>query len=438
MNRRHLLITTMMALAALVLGACGGDGATAPADTDETAATGETAGGDETAGGGEGEGGRITFVAAEYSAGVEPYWQDLIAEFEEANPGHEVELQVINWNDIDQQVATLIATGQQPDLLNLNKFAEYAQDDLLYEAEEVLSEEVLDDLLPTFAENATLDGTQYGIPFIASARLFFYNTALFSEAGVSEPPETWEELRAAAEQIQGLGDGTIGYGLPLGPEEAQAEFQMWINGNGGHWVDDAGEWTIDSPENVETLQWLADNLVEPGLTQPNPASTNRTDLFNVFAQGQVGMLNGAVFLPGIIEEQNPDLEYGIASIPAAEGQEPSTLGVQDYLMAFRNEGNQETLRRFLELFYSEEHYSTFITQEGFLPVTQSSSDALAGDEALQPFIEALPTARFYPTTKPAWSTVDGLVKQTVGTAVQDADPQEVLGRIQQEAIAASE
>jgi multiple sugar transport system substrate-binding protein len=150
------------------------------------------------------------------------------------------------------------------------------------------------------------------------------------------------------------------------------------------------------------------------------------------------MLNGAVFLPGIIEEQNAELEYGIAPIPPAEGNEPSTLGVQDYLMAFRKDGNQETLRRFLDLFYTEEHYSEFITQEGFLPVTQSSSDALAGDEVLQPFIEALPSARFYPTTKPAWSTVDGLVKQTVGTAVQDAEPEEVLGRIQQEASAASE
>ncbi len=417
----------MVTVVALVLSACGGsngsDGDPEPGD-----------GGDE----GGAEGTTITFVAAEYSTGVEPYWQELITEFEDANPGYEVDLQVINWNDIDQQVATLISTGQQPDILNLNKFAEYAADGLIYEAAEVLSEETIDDILPTFAENASVDGTQYGIPFIASARLFFYNEALFAEAGIAEPPTTWDELLEAAEQIQALGDGVVGYGLPLGPEEAQAEFQMWANGNGGHWVDEAGEWSIDSAENVETLQWLADNLVEPGLTQPNPASTNRTDLFSLFAQGQVGMLNGAVFLPGIIDEQNSELEYGIAPIPPAEGNETSTLGVQDYLMAFKNEGNQEAVRLFLDFFYAEDNYTEFITAEGFLPVTQSGSDALADDERLQPFIEALPSAQFYPTTKPAWSTVDGLVKQTIGTAVQDADPQAVLERIQEEAVSASE
>lgn len=428
MNRRRVGAAAMAAAFVLGLSACGGSNGS------DGSGSGSDPGGEE----GSGAGTTITFVAAEYSAGVEPYWQELITEFEDANPGYKVDLQVINWNDIDQQVATLISTGQQPDILNLNKFAEYAADDLIYEAAEVLSAETFDDVLPAFAENAAIDGTQYGIPFIASARLFFYNEALFEEAGISEPPATWDELRDAAEQIQALGDGVVGYGLPLGPEEAQAEVQMWMNGNGGHWVDDSGEWTIDAPENVETLQWLKDNLVDPGLTQPNPASTNRTDLFSLFAQGEVGMLNGAVFLPGIIDEQNPELEYGIAPIPPAEGNEASTLGVQDYLMAFKNEGNQEAVRLFLDFFYAEDNYTEFITQEGFLPVTQSSSDALTDDERLQPFIEALPTAQFYPTTKPAWSTVDGLVKQTIGTAVQDADPQEVLERIQQEAVSASE
>jgi ABC-type glycerol-3-phosphate transport system substrate-binding protein len=419
MKRRGMGVAAMTTVAALLLTACG-----------------ESGGGPGAAGGGDGDR-TITFVAAEYSSGVEPYWQDLIAKFEGANPGYTVDLQVVNWNDIDQQVATLISTGQQPDILNINKFAEYAADGLIYEASEVLSEQTIDDLLPKFAENASIDGTQYGIPFIASARLFFYNKDLFEQAGLTQPPTTWTELRDAAARIQAVGNGVVGYGLPLGPEEAQAEFQMWMSGNGGHWVDDAGNWTIDSPQNVETLRWLRENLVDPGLTQPNPAITNRTDLFSVFAQGKVGMLNGAVFLPGIIDEQNPELAYGVAPIPPAEGNEPSTLGVQDYLMAFKNEGNQEAVRLFLNFFYAEDNYTRFITQEGFLPVTQSGSDALAGDERLQPFIEALPSAQFYPTTKPAWSTVDGLVKQTIGTAVQSADPQEVLARIQQEAVAAS-
>lgn len=378
--------------------------------------------------GGEDE--AITFVAAEYSTETEPYWQDLIDSFEEQNPEMSVELQVIDWDRIDQHVTTLVQNRDEPDILNLNKFADYAADDLLHPAQDVVSEDVLDDFLPGFADNSTFEGTQYGLPFIASSRLFFYNTELFDEAGLDGAPEAWEEVNDYAEQISET--GAVGYGLPLGPEEAQAEFQMWINGNGGHWVDDQNNWTINSEENVEALEFL-DGMVDAGLTQPNPATTDRADMFNAFAQGEVGMLNGAVFLPGIISDQNPDLEYEIAPIPSNEGHPSTTLGVQDYLMAFDNPGNEETVQAFLDFVYETENYQEFLEIERFLPATQSASGVMAEDEELEPFIEALPDAMFFPTHDPDWTAVDGAVKQEIGTAVQDDDPQNVLDRLQQQA-----
>ncbi|MBA0126193.1 extracellular solute-binding protein [Haloechinothrix sp. YIM 98757] len=376
------------------------------------------------------DGDTITFIAAEYSSDTEPYWQELIADFEEANPGMSVDLQVVNWDDIDQHVTTLVQNRQQPDVLNLNKFAGFAADGLLRPAEDVVSAEVRDDFLPGFADNSVYEGTQYGLPFIASTRLFFYNTDLFDEAGLDGPPRTWDEVADYAEQISEL--GAVGYGLPLGPEEAQAEFQMWINGNGGHWTDSDGNWAINSEENVETLEFLA-GMVDDGLTQPNPATTNRADMFNAFAQGDVGMLNGAVFLPGVIEDQNPDLNYDIAPIPGNEGHEPSTLGVQDYLMAFDNPGNEEAVNAFLDFVYDTDNYTEFLSTERFLPATDSASEAMTSDAELAPFIEALPEARFFPTTRPEWTEVDGAVKQEIGTAVQDAEPREVLDRLQQRA-----
>ncbi|MGH3520864.1 MAG: extracellular solute-binding protein [Haloechinothrix sp.] len=414
MNRpfrtKTLLRTAALGLsAALALTACG--------DSDDTAG---------------GDGKTITFVAAEYSTNTAPYWRELIKDFEAANQGLRVDLQVVNWNDIDQRVKTLVQTGEQPDILNLNKFADFAADDLLQPAKDVVSPEVLSDFIPSFADNAEIDGEQYGLPFIASARLFFYNKDLFAKAGITEPPKTWNEVKAGAEKIKALGGGVVGYGLPLGTEEAQAEFQMWANGNGGHWVDDTGKWTINSQQNVQTLNFLT-GMVDAKLTQPNPAKTNRTDLFNVFAQGKVGMLNGAVFLPGIIEKQNKNLDYGIAPIPTNGGNPSTTLGVQDFLMAFQNEGNTETVRKFLDFFYSKQNYAKFLTTEGFLPVTTSGSEELKSDAKLKPFIDALPQAKFYPANDPAWTAVDGAVKQTIGTAVQGADPQQVLDRIQQKA-----
>lgn len=59
----------------------------------------------------------------------------------------------------------------------------------------------------------TVDGKVYGIPRTGYSMGLIYNKKLFTEAGLDpeKPPATWEELRAAAEKIAGLGNGTVGY-----------------------------------------------------------------------------------------------------------------------------------------------------------------------------------------------------------------------------------
>ena len=58
-----------------------------------------------------------------------------------------------------------------------------------------------------------------------------------------------------------LGGGTIGYALPLGPEEAQAEWAIWMWNNGGDWKK-GDRWAINSDQNVQTLQFLAERGVK--------------------------------------------------------------------------------------------------------------------------------------------------------------------------------
>ncbi len=95
------------------------------------------------------------------------------------------------------------------------------------------------DILPTFVKYGTYENKFYGFPDLASARALFYNTDLFTKAGVTAPPKTWAELEAAAKKVTALGSGNVGYALPLGPEESQGEFSMWLFNNGGTWKKEA-------------------------------------------------------------------------------------------------------------------------------------------------------------------------------------------------------
>src|SRR5215470_6269025 len=127
----------------------------------------------------------IKVVIAEYSKDhTRPFWQALADQYTKQT-GVKVELQVVDWNSIDQQVSTMLQSNQPPDVLNLNSFSSYAKDGLLYTADEILSPKTREDFLEAFARGGEYKGKVYGFPILASARAFFYNKDLFAKAGLA-------------------------------------------------------------------------------------------------------------------------------------------------------------------------------------------------------------------------------------------------------------
>jgi multiple sugar transport system substrate-binding protein len=408
MRRRRVLSLLLLATVALAPGACGQD--PGPARS-------------------------IKVVIAEYSKDhTRPFWEGLAAQYTKQS-GIAVDLQVIDWNSIDQQVTTMIQNNQAPDILNLNAFASYAKDGLLYAADEVLSPATREDFLAPFARGGEYQGTLHGFPILSSARAFFYNKDLFARAGIAEPPRTWDAFVEAAARIQALGPGLIGYALPLGPEEAQAEWSIWMWNNGGDWKS-GGQWAIDSEPNVKTLSFLSELANVRKVTQVNPGKTNRTDgAFQLFKDGKVGMVMGFSPLAAQLDAEGK-VRYGVAQVPTNAGT-PVTLAVEDYLMAFKKPGNREAVKAFLDLYYQPDNITRWIGAEGFLPVTRSGLERMGASAKLKPYLDALPNARLVPTTDPTWDRVKLDVQQNIGLAVQPGgDPRQVLARLQQNAAGA--
>ncbi|PSK98273.1 carbohydrate ABC transporter substrate-binding protein (CUT1 family) [Haloactinopolyspora alba] len=391
-------------------------------------------GGDEGSSGDDAGGGTtIDLLVPQYSDQTKALWQEIIAGFEEQNSGISVNLEVQSWDNINDVVRTKVQAGEAPDILNIDAFSGFAKDDLLYPAEEVVSPETLDDFQQSFIDNATLDGTVYGLPLIASARALFYNKDVLAQAGVSEPPSTWDQLLSTATKISELDADVYGYGMPLGSEEAQAETSIFTFGAGGAWTD-GDSITVDTPENLEALKFMK-SMIDAGVTQPDPGATDRTPMLDVFIQGKIAMAVGLPPTIGQIEERNPDLNYGIAPVPTKDG-EPVTLGVADHLMAFRNDDDKkDAIRAFLDHFYSQDVYLSFVDAEGFLPTTKSGADGTENADRFSEFLEVLPNARFYPSTNEAWAATQGALQTLVGQ-IQSKDAAAVLKQIQDKADAA--
>lgn len=383
----------------------------------------------------------LRLVAADYGDSAanssQKYWDRLVEEYEAKHAGVKIDVTVYSWNDVDRKVKEMVDDGKAPDLAQIGAYADYADKGLLYSADDLLSISTQADFASQLATAGQVNSVQYGMPFAASTRLLFYNKTLFKNAGLSAP-KTWKQLAADAEVLKARGV-TYPYALPLGPEEAQAETMQWMLSGGGGYTDTVGTYGIDSAENVATLNWLKDDLVGKGLTGPvAPGKLNRADAFAAFAKGEVGMLNGHPSLMKIAAKKG--VKFGMVPMPGADGPSTTAMGVADWMMAFKKNGHAEQVGDFLDFVYSEKNVLAFSREYDLLPVTNSASDAMSGDQrdaALKPFLDELPQSELPPVGKTSWAAVSAAVKQRIGQAVApNGSPAAVLGQLQSTATRA--
>jgi multiple sugar transport system substrate-binding protein len=382
----------------------------------------------------------LQFYGADYGTGpansTTKYWQAVADAFHAANPNITVDVQTVNWTDFPTKVATLIQNKQYPDILEGNPAPPYAQSGLIYQASDVLSASTISNLIPKFLKDGQYQGVNYGIPFTTSTRAMYYNKKIFAAAGISAAPQTWAELQSDAAKIKAK--GYIGYGMPLGSEEAQGELLLWFLGNGGGYVDSAGKYTIDSAANTATLTFMK-QLAASGATESNPGSANRKDIWAQFAQGKVGMMLGSPAVIPIIQAAGvlTSSDYETAAIPGKDGPLAATLGVHDDIVAFKaNPSHQAAIKAFLDFAYQDKWQLQFDNEYDLLPATQTAATAMSqASPMFAAFLGNIANSVNYPSLA-NWTTVENQIKTQVGQAISGS-PSQVLGAIQQSAASTS-
>ncbi len=423
MNKRVFKFSVAVVASALALSACGGDdGGGGDAGSNGDAESLDTS---------------ISILAPSYSETSRSDWEAMIAQFNEEYPDVEVALQIEGWDNFQSNVQARIQSNDLPDILNDNAFALAADGGLLYPIDEVVSQETLDKIEPALLENGTgADGTQWAIPDVASARMMAYNTDLFEQAGVAEPPSTWDELEAASQQINDLGDDIYAYGMPLGEEEAQVEASLWLWGLDGTWAQ-GEELVANQPDAVEAFTEMK-SFIDEGYTQPNVGSTNRQDAVDLFNNGRLAMLLMHTGVLAQTDADYPEINYELAPVPSRDGS-PVALGVTDFIVAFDNqdEDRKQATGAFLDMFYDDENYENWYQGTGLMPVTSTMIEQAAEEaDHFAPFYEALSEVSFLPVGNPRWDVLQAALQGTAGN-LESEDPETVLEDIQAQVDAQS-
>ena len=347
---------------------------------------------------------------------------NFVEKFEAENPDIKLNLDVVSWNDLYTEVDTRIGNKNAPDILNIDVFANYANDGLLLPVSDYCPDDLFQDFFPSFIDQSVIDDTVWAVPDLASARALFCNADIFEEVGI-DYPTTWSELEDACQAILDYYEGEVyPWGIDMTTDEGQAAFAYYTWGNGGGFVDENGEWAVNSDENVEAINFAL-SLIDNGYTNPNPATQTRYDLQDMFAAGKLAMIIAPNQLPTYVADKGGDINMVTVNIPAADGKESSSVGVMDRIMAFKDdtaedqEARNEAIGKFLKFFYDPENYVGWVSMEGFLPAVNSAVAALVeADPSFEAWLDVLGGCQFYPTAKAEWDQV----KQGVIAAEQNA------------------
>ena len=255
------------------------------------AATGCGSGSDD---GEAGEGGPVTLSYGIWDQNQEPALEQVATDFEDANPGIDVKIQVTPYEQYFTKLQAAAGGGAAPDVFWMNgpNFQLYASNGVLAPvSDQVESGDVDTGVFPeALVDLYSLDGELYGLPKDFDTIGLWYNKTLFDAAGVDYPDDTWtwEDLEEAAAKLTDEDKGTFGITAAL---EGQQDFYNTIFQAGGHVISEDGSTSgYDDPATIEGLRFWTD-LIESG---SSPTLQQMTDTLPLqwFESGKTAMFYG--------------------------------------------------------------------------------------------------------------------------------------------------
>lgn len=280
MFKKSLKITVMAAAFALTATAC------APAGND-AGVSGETAG-------------TVTmwmYPVIKDEAKSKEFWAQTEKDFEAAQPGVDLKIELQPFANRDQQISAALAANSGPDLalVTPDMAATYLNVGGVLPVDDAVKDRAV--FFPSTLEAGTLDGELYGMPIFQNISTNIVNATVFADAGL-EVPKTWDDVRKAAPVLAEKGIAVMDY---AGTTEQTLNLSfypfLWQAG-ASVFTEDGKDIAFDSPEGISALEFLVDLKKMGGL--PADAATASINVEgSPWAAGKVGIRTNG--LPAEVE-----------------------------------------------------------------------------------------------------------------------------------------
>ncbi|WP_430449026.1 extracellular solute-binding protein [Rhodophyticola sp.] len=348
------------------------------------------------------------FAAAPAMAEVEiEYWQyffdarvtameQLIENFEAANPDITVTMTHFPYANYRTQVAAAIPAGEGPDVVQLfyGWLNDYVEADLIQPlpADVFSPAEIEAEFFPMVSAMEQ-DGQYWALPTAVRSLALFYNERLFEAAGIDGPPETLDELveiAAALTERDGAGNITqVGITTGMTAQDHHWFREVLVRQFGGSpYSDDYRTVTYNDDAGRAALEFYTDLQEEHGVTQVLFMDEPQA----AFRAGRAGMHIDGSFRIGALNDTR-GLNWGVAELPAgSDGTRSNYSSYWVNAITSQAEGEKyDAAVLFMEYITSPEAMEIWLEVVGELPARQAvgMTDENANDPVYGPFIRGL-------------------------------------------------
>jgi alpha-glucoside transport system substrate-binding protein len=258
-----------------------------------------------------------------------------------------------------------------------------ALDESIVPLDDEVAGEVDANYAQTWADLGSVDGDLYGVWVQASSKsIVWYNTAVYADAGVSEP-QTWDEFGAGLRAVSDSGVPGLSLGADIGWPLTDWFENVYVRTAGPEMYDRLADreipWT--DPSVVEALEYLAEVWGDPDLLLPDAVDTSFPDSVTaVFTDPpEAGTVVGPDYTAGNIAYQTTAVVGEDASSfpwPSMNDSPPTVTGSGTLAVAFDGSEGTQALMRYLA---SPEAANVWIERGGITSPNRNTDLDLYGD-----------------------------------------------------------
>lgn len=330
---------------------------------------------------------KVSIVLESYNYGLAGAWTDtfntLIGEFRKLHPNIEVKAQKPQGNspnpatDTISSIQNQIVAGTPPDVAQLgfsdldftiNQLGAKPLDQLVGRQEVEANFAGDHPFAPRARTLADWNGHTYGVPFVFSTPVLYFNANLLTEAGLdpNKPPTTWAQVADAANQIKTrTGKGGV-YIDCLTKTAKDWCFQSMVRSNGGRVIsEDRKTLTYASSPSVEVASF-GKSLVQSGAMP----KLQQKQGYEAFARGDIGMILETSAVQGtFVAGAKGKWDLRSAAMPSFDGKPvvPTNSGASLHILS-KDPAKQRAAWELIKFLTSDSSYVTIAKGIGYLPL----------------------------------------------------------------------